>query len=56
MHSIEKQIQPLNPQMELNVNSNQTDSTIKPSNRIECKFLSKTDSTIKTTNEIKRQF
>ena len=45
--SIQRQIQQLNPEIGL-----KTDSTLKPSNRIQCEFLSKTDSTIKHSNSI----
>ena len=47
VNSIHRQIPALNPQIGFNVNSIQTDSTIKPSNRIHCEFHSKMDSTIK---------
>ena len=56
MNAIQRQIQPLNPQIGFNVNSIQTHSTIKPTNSIHFEFHSNTDSTIKPTNWIQCQF
>ena len=59
--SIQRQIQQLNPQIGFNVNCHsKTDSTIKPSNRIQCECHSKTDSTLNpqigfNVNAIQRQ-
>ena len=47
VNSIQRQIQPLNPHLGFNVNSIQTNSTIKPSYRVQWEFHSKKDSTIK---------
>ena len=56
MNSIQSQIEPLNRQMGFYVNSIQTDSTVKPSKRIQCEFHSKTDSKIKPSNSIECKF
>ena len=53
MNAIQRQIQPLNPQIGF---LSKTDSTIKPTNRIQCEFHSMTDSISKPTNRIQVQF
>ena len=56
MNSIQGEIQPLNPQIEFNVNSIQRRIQPLPRNWIQCQLHSKTDSTLKPTNGIQRQF
>ena len=38
VNTIQRQIQALNPEIRFNINYIQTDSTIKPTNRIQCQF------------------